>query len=322
MNNVPPVDWSSATKVGLGLVPAGPKLSRDEIAELVADLRVCAERAEAIVSGTTQLTAPPAAEPYVVDRPTWLRWNADLAGGLLGPYTSTSPTLVERAVGGAAALQVGTTLAWLGTKVLGQFDPFAATPRLLLVAPNVADAERKLGVDHHAFRLWVCVHEVTHRYQFAHAPWLADHLRGLLARVVAGEAQTPAGWRPSLGAAALLEAALGADGKAALGEITAVMSLLEGYADFMMDRTGKIPGVDAIRARFQVRREAPGFDAVLRTLTGLDVKVAQYRNGASFCRQVVEAVGVDGLNRAYLGVETLPTPEEISEPARWVDRVC
>lgn len=319
MGNVPPVDWGLVTRVGSRLAPEGPSLPQADMEALVAELRQAAARADRIVAETTWLNAPPAADPYVVDRPTWIRWNAELAGSLFAPHVS-EPSRAGRVAGAAGAVQIGTVLSWVGQRVLGQFDPFAETPRLLLVAPNIAEIGQRLGVDPQAFRLWVCVHEVTHRYQFGHAPWLEGWLRQLLAEVMRAEPESPKAWLRNRRQGSLVETALGPGGRTALADITAIMSLLEGHADFIMDRTGQIPGIDQIRARFQSRREARGLDAVLRSLTGLDVKHAQYRDGAEFCRQVTERVGLTGLNRAFESPDLLPTGAEIHDPATWVAR--
>ena len=179
---IPTVEWDLAARIGSGLLPAGPDLPAERIRQTVEGLRQAAAKAEPIIAEATGLSAPPAAEPYVVDRPTLVRWNIDLAAGLLAPYRQRA-SVVRRLSGAANAVQVAALFAWVGRQVLGQFDPFADPPRLLLVAPNVAEVGQQAQADPAAFRLWVCLHEVTHRYQFGHAPWLADHLYQLLAEV-------------------------------------------------------------------------------------------------------------------------------------------
>jgi coenzyme F420 biosynthesis associated uncharacterized protein len=288
----------------------------------VAGLRVAAAQADEIVAKTTRLQAPPGAPPLVVDRPTWLRWNVRLAGWLFAPYVTTNPTVAERLAGEATAVQVGTVLAWVSGRVLGQYDPYAEVPRLLLVAPTIAAVERTMGVDKDAFRLWVCIHEVTHRYQFGQAPWLPEHLRTLVAQVVDAETPSLLGVLRGGRSLSFAEVALGPEGRKALEGVTAVMSLVEGYADVMMDRTDAVAGVASLRQKFDGRRNAPGLDAVMRGLMGLDVKHAQYTDGAAFCRAVIDRVGLDGLNRVYERVENLPTSAEIADAGAWVDRVC
>ena len=105
--------------------------------------------------------------------------------------------------------------------------------------------------------------------------------------------------------------------------ITAVMSLLEGHADVVMDGVGPdvIGSIVEIRRRFNVRRQGQGFDKIIRKLLGLDAKMRQYRDGAAFCKAVIAAVGMDGLNRVWTSPETLPTKAEIADPQIWLDRM-
>ena len=227
----------------------------------------------------------------------------------------------------------------LSSRVLGQYDAFAPEPRLLLVAPNVVQIERELQVDPADFRLWVCLHEETHRVQFAATPWLAEHLlggvRGLVGDLVMEPGQLaerllgvlrslPEVLRGSGSGAPLIDAVQTPAERAKLAELTAVMSLLEGHADVVMDEVG--PGVVAtaptIRARFNRRRQARGaVDQVLRRLLGLEAKSRQYADGARFVRAVQERAGVAGFNRVWTSPETLPRAAEIADPGAWVSRV-
>ena len=192
-------------------------------------------------------------------------------------------------------------LGFLGSKVLGQFDPFHEAPeehgRMLLVAPNIVHTERELEADPHDFRLWVCLHEETHRVQFTAVPWMTDHLRSEMGDIL-GSVQTD----PSelLGDAvrkvgdlvsgksdgSLIDLFSTPEQKAVIERVTGVMSLLEGHADVVMDGVGPevIPTVADIRRKFTERRKGVGtLDKLLRRLLGLDQKMAQYRDGASSC---------------------------------------
>ena len=212
----------------------------------------------------------------------------------------------------------------------------AGQGRLLLVAPNVLAVERALDVVPADFRLWVALHEQTHALQFAAAPWLADHLRGridALTRALVPDGRAAAALVRRLltalrdfrdvGLAALLDDAQ----REAFDEVSAVMALVEGHADVMMDEVGPsvVPTVEAIRAQFEQRRDAGaatrGPARVLRLLLGLDLKLAQYREGAGFVRAVRDRVGTDGFNAVWTSPETLPTAAEIADPAAWVARV-
>src|SRR5690606_39581226 len=102
-----------------------------------------------------------------------------------------------------------------------------------------------------------------------------------------------------------------------LAEVTAVMSLLEGHADVVMDEVGPsvIPTVATIRERFTERRKgAGGVDKLLRRLLGMEAKMRQYRDGAVFVRAVTDQVGVDGFNAAWTSPEALPRPTAIADP--------
>jgi coenzyme F420 biosynthesis associated uncharacterized protein len=270
------------------------------------------------------------------------------------------PSAATAAVGSrVSGTQVGALLGFLAGRVLGQYDPFAAASgdatggRLLLVAPNVVQVQRELEVDLDDFALWVCLHEETHRVQFTANPWLAAHLRrqmldGIgdllggsdqlpqrfaamsraitdLLRSAASDAGSPRSQsHPDDGLPPLVAAVTTPEQRAQLARITAVMSLLEGHADVVMDDVGPtvVPTVSVIRERFTKRRAGRGpADRLLRRLLGLEAKMRQYADGAGFVRQVQAAVGLDGFNEVWTSAETLPLPAEIADPALWVRRV-
>ncbi|GMA87689.1 hypothetical protein GCM10025868_29390 [Angustibacter aerolatus] len=223
--------------------------------------------------------------------------------------------------------------------MLGQYDIApGGTPRLLLVAPNVVQAERDMGVDPADFRLWVCLHEETHRVQFTANPWLRAHLVDSAQSLARELAPDPSALVDRLGdAASRLPGVLRGDGGSLLdllatpeqservAGVTAVMSLLEGHADVVMDAVGPavVPSVETIRARFTDRRAGLGpADRMLRRLLGLEDKMRQYRDGARFVRGVVDEVGMQRFNTVWTSAETLPLPAEIEDPSAWVRRVA
>lgn len=341
------VDWKFAKSTGARLVPPGPDVSEDEAAETVAEIRELAAAAVAPVAATSRLTAPgDAPAPLVVDRPTWIEVNADSMAALLQPALERvasgrdkGPSAAAQAIGSkVTAVEAGGMLAFLSTKVLGQYDIAPdGTPALLLVAPNIVATERELGVTPRDFRLWVCLHEETHRVQFTAVPWLREHLIGQ-ARDLAGElAPDMESLRSRLEQVTTqLPKVLSGEGQGLpdlvitpeqreqMARVTAVMSLLEGHADVVMDDVGPehVPSVATIRERFTRRRKGAGAaDRMLRRLLGLEAKMRQYRDGADFVRGVQEQVGVDGFNAVWTSPETLPTPLEITDPTTWVRRV-
>ena len=300
---------------------------------------------------------------HVVDRPRWAKANTQMFQVLAGGFPSPRVSAAARY---ATATEVGAVLGLLASKVIGQFDPYTQlgatepvpaptieTPdgqtspdgpsdvvpgrgRLLLVAPNVLAVERALDVVPADFRLWVALHEQTHALQFAAAPWLSAHLRSRIDTLTTtlvpdGRAAADLVRRlfaalrdlPDIGLLALLDD----DQRAVFDEVSAVMSLIEGHADVMMDEVGTsvVPTVASIRAQFEQRRDdgagARGPARLIRLLLGLDLKLAQYREGSSFVRAVCRTVGTDGFNAVWTCAETLPTPAEIADPDAWVARV-
>src|SRR3954464_1789044 len=204
------VDWELAVLLGSRLAGAGPEVSAAEAAVTVAELRDGAERSTAYVHDFTGLDGGALTAPVlVVDRSAWIRANTEGFARLIGPVIEKvaekkgPPGPVTQAVGSRiTGAEVGGLLGFMSSKVLGQFDPFhEPNGRLLLVAPNVVHVERELDVDHHDFRLWVCLHEETHRVQFTAVPWMRDHVHSEVERLV--------GWvdpAPQRGAAMLGDA--------------------------------------------------------------------------------------------------------------------
>jgi coenzyme F420 biosynthesis associated uncharacterized protein len=341
------IDWDLAVRVGSRLVGEGPRVTRTEATDAVGELRAGAERSTPLVSEFTGLVAGEKTAPVlVVDRPGWIQANADGFATVIAPLIEKlqekkgPPSALAEAVGSRiTGVELGAMLGFLGSKVLGQFDPFHETPgehgRMLLVAPNIVHTEREIEADPHDFRLWVCLHEETHRVQFTAVPWMTDHLRSEMGNIL-GSVQTD----PSelLGDAvrkvgdlvsgkadgSLIDLFSTPEQKAVIERVTGVMSLLEGHADVVMDGVGPevIPSVKYIRRKFTERRKGVGtLDKLLRKLLGLDQKMAQYRDGAIFVRAAVDKVGMEGFNAVWAEPANLPTKQEILDPSLWVARV-
>ncbi|MFJ5684976.1 zinc-dependent metalloprotease [Streptomyces sp. NPDC093099] len=361
------VDWNLAVATATRLVRPGPEVTRDEAREIVAELRRHAKSSEEHVRAYTRMVPdghePPDTPVLVVDRAGWVKANVAGFRELLKPLLSKMQDrrpggpggAVLGAVGGkVTGVELGMLLSFMSSRVLGQYETFAPAARdlpaaadgggrLLLVAPNIVHVERELDVDPHDFRLWVALHEETHRTQFTGVPWLRDHLQGeiqsfldqtevdpmTLVERLREAAQSLAGGRPEgeedEDGRSIVELVQTPGQREILGRLTAVMSLLEGHADYVMDGVGPavVPSVAEIREKFQQRRArgAGRLDQALRKLLGLDAKLRQYRDGERFVRAVVEETGMDGFNRVWTSPNTLPTKAEIAKPADWIARV-
>lgn len=324
MEQLPAVDWDAAVSAGSMVMPAGPRLSAEQIEAVVADLRLAAETATGHIAAVTELSEPAVAQVMVVDRVSWLKACTQSAAAML-EGAAGAPEPVEsawsKARSRALGLQAGVVLSVVATRILGQFDPFYQPTRMLLVAPNVVAVERDLGVLPRDFRQWVCLHEETHRFQFGQAPWLREHLLGLIGQLLEGD-ELKFGWQEE--EATGVRRLIGSPAqRQAFDSATATMSLLEGHADVMMDRVGVevVPTYAAIREAFNRRRDAGGWFGWMQKLLGLDLKHAQYREGADFCRAVIASADVATLNQAFTAPGLLPSLDELRDPQRWLHRI-
>jgi coenzyme F420 biosynthesis associated uncharacterized protein len=343
------VDWELAARTAALVAGPGPRLERADAEAIVADLRAAAREAGPHVAGITRLEAPVGTDEgvLVVDRAGWAAVNARGFRGLLEPVVAEAarrrdeqpPAFVSAVGSRVTGVEVGGLLGFLSSRVLGQYDAFSPDGRLLLIAPNVVSVEQELDVDPADFRLWVCLHEETHRVQFGANPWLAAHLveriRALVGDLLLEPAQVaerlvgalrdlPGLVRGEGSGVPLLDAVQTPAQREALAEITAVMSLLEGHADVVMDEVGPrvVPSVELIRERFTRRRAGRGaVDRLLRRLLGLEAKMRQYADGARFVREVTARIGLEGFNAVWTGPDTLPRAAEITDPDAWVRRV-
>ena len=354
------IDWNVAVQTGTRLVRPGPQVSPREAHEVVAELRELSAVAQGHVRDFTGMDGGADSSPAkVVDRPGWIQANVDgfrvvleplmeqlqtrRGSGLLGGGTGGA---VLQAVGSrVTGMQVGAILAYMASRVLGQYELFlppdptgrAPTGRLTLVAPNIVGAEQELKVDSHDFRLWVCLHEETHRAQFASVSWLRTYVQDQMTAFLLASDLDPGALLERLRGVgeAVADAVRGGEGnlidaiqtpeqREILDRLTAVMTLAEGHGDYVMDAVGPevVPSVADIRAKFQHRREGTSqVDRAIRRLLGLEMKMKQYAEGSRFVTAVIDRAGMDGFNRVWTSPNTLPTHAEIKDPGLWIGRV-
>jgi coenzyme F420 biosynthesis associated uncharacterized protein len=342
------IDWDVAARTAKRLRPAPPRVSRAEADDVVGVLYLAASKAAGHVAELTGLVEPPvSAVTRVIDRDAWIDANAGGMRTILTPLVdklaSNNPMgRVTESIGGRiTGVQVGLVLGFLSGKVLGQFEFFDRPGgQLLLVAPNLVSVERQLKVSPSDFRLWVCLHEVTHRVQFTAVPWLRDHMHREIDALTEAADTDPAALKQRLSGAVgelvkvvrgegdgsgLLAVIATPEQRAVLDRVTAFMSLVEGHAEYVMNAvpSSVIPSQQTIEKRFGQRRHKKGnpLDRLLRSLLGLDGKTKQYVDGSRFVRAVVDRVGVDGFNAIWTSEQTLPTKAEIAEPLSWIKRV-
>jgi coenzyme F420 biosynthesis associated uncharacterized protein len=289
----------------------------------------------------------------VVDRAGWIRANVGTFRSLIsrletdlldqvvpvgGGFTRATMALANRWV---TSQQLGFLLGFMGTRVLGQYDlailsAEAEDGRLLFVEENIRVTAHAIGVPVAPFRTWIALHETTHAFEFEAHPWLRPYLAERLERqlsLFSGSASSMGrdairaigrALRGEGGGEHWMEALMGEEQRRLFRETQAVMSLLEGFSDYMMDEVGRglVPDVERISARFHERRQhRTGFERAILRLTGMDLKMEQYERGEKFVRAVAEARGRSALARIWDDPESLPTAAEIAAPEAWATRV-
>ncbi|HTI74851.1 MAG TPA: zinc-dependent metalloprotease [Mycobacterium sp.] len=335
------VDWQFAATVGARLARPGPAATDYTQRQVIDQLADASRKAEIPVREVTGLIeGGEIPEARIVDRVEWIRAATQSMRVMTGGSQSPRGFITGRITGA----QTGAVLAFISSGILGQYDPFGPNGgELLLVYPNVIAVERQLRVLPADFRLWVCLHEVTHRVQFRANPWLAEHMSqslavltedagedvseviGRLATLVRNRRDGVAAEPNSSGVLGLLRAVQSEPQQRALDQLLVLGTLLEGHADHVMDAVGPavVPTVATIRRRFDDRRKRkqPPLQRVVRALLGFDAKLSQYTRGKAFVDHVVGRVGMARFNTVWTSAETLPLPTEIDEPQRWIDRV-
>jgi coenzyme F420 biosynthesis associated uncharacterized protein len=342
------VDWQFAADIGGRLARPAPPSTDYTRNQAIAELAAASKAAEPPVRDVTQLsTDGPVPEARIVDRPQWIRAATEsmrvMTGGTDGAAkTGKTKGFITGRITGA---QTGAVLAFVSSGILGQYDPFGVPGGvLLLVHPNVIAVERQLRVKPADFRLWVCLHEVTHRVQFTANPWLAEYMSsalGVLTQDGGEEFSAVVGRLGALvrdrrsggtddgtnstGIVGLMRAMQAEPQRQALDQLLVLGTLLEGHADHVMDAVGPavVPTVSTIRRRFEERRQRkqPPIQRLLRALLGIDAKLSQYTRGKAFVDHVVGRVGMERFNAVWTSADTLPLPDEIDHPQRWIDRV-
>jgi coenzyme F420 biosynthesis associated uncharacterized protein len=347
------VDWDLAQRVAAGALILKPAPATYRSTALQSQFDELTARAEFLVSEATGLhSAHGAARARVTDRAEWAAANVRSMERLVGPALAR---IQEKGSGkkvGKSALaagrvmsgtQLGLMLAYMSTRVLGQYDLLIRDEEpeeqdlVYYVGPNVVAMEERHGFVASQFRLWLALHEVTHRMQFTAVPWLRDHFVNLVGELLEPLHADPSGLTDTL-RRVMVEVRAGRnpleesgvigmlatpDQRLALSKISGMMSLLEGHGDVTMDRAGaaEVPGAATFSKVLHERRaNARGFTKVMSRLLGLEAKMRQYAEGEQFVESVEAAGGPELLARVWRGPEWLPTLAEIRSPGEWVAR--
>jgi len=346
------VDWGVAERLAVGIAGDGgaPVHFRQDAVD-----SACRDAVALVLDYTGLHPAAALPDPELVGRDEWarmgLRTLRELSGelerqigeGLSAPIPFGS--LARSVVGAAAGAEAGVAVGYGARKVLGQYDVALIgperPPRLVFVGANLAAVHSELGEDPELFLRWLAIHETTHSIQFAAVPWLRLHLMGLLGELL-GAASARLDLDSMRGLVGRLLRAdpretvrtvlrgdlprllAGAEQAPTLDRLQAAMSVIEGYAEHVMDAAAERldPGYARLRARLEARRAGRGgLGEVISRLLGLELKMRQYRVGKDFCDSVVSIGGVRALNEVWRSSEALPDLRELERPRHWLERV-
>ncbi len=345
------VDWELAAKVASRVAGREPFAQSYHVDSLGPDFEELTAQAEELVAVETGLRSHAgAARGRVTDRQGWIDANVASFQRLLRPLLDTFGERMGQGplapvASRAAALEVGAMLGWMSTRVLGQYDMLIVEDEdpadqdiVYYVGPNVLATEKLYAFPPREFRLWLALHEVTHRAQFTGVPWMREHFLGLVDQMLDAVEPDPARFveaidrvasavlarKNPLGDGGIMALVASKEQREVLDQVSGLMSLLEGHGDVTMDRAGAalIPNADRFSNVLRARRQsAKGLARLLQQMIGLEAKLAQYQQGEEFIEQIETAGGTSLLERAWERPGNLPTIAEIREPRAWIERL-
>ena len=346
-----PVDWALAERVARRFAGRDPLASSYLGESLRPDFDAVTVEAEELVADYTGLRAPGPGRAEVLDRAGWVEANVASMRRMLAPLTSRIGERMSRSpiapMGRRiAGTEMGVLLGYLSQRVLGQYDLLvpddAATDptvgdAVYYVGPNVLMLEKRYAFPPLDFRRWIALHEVTHRAQFTGVPWLKGFFLSLversltmvdpdprrLAQAMVRAADEIRRGRNPLDEGGLVGLLASPEQRGVLAEVQALMSLLEGHGNSVMNELGRahVEGQERMARVLQARRRSRGMTGVLHKLLGIDSKMRQYEVGEAFVAAVEREGGPRAIDAAWRGPESLPTAEELTYPQGWLARV-
>ena len=343
------VDWGLALRLGRRLAgDAESTLDEAAVRETSGEALAMA------LAYTTLEPASPVPEVKVVGRDEWIGSNLAEFAKLLTPAEERLASelrlpgplgaAARKALSAAAGAEAGAIVGYGSKRVLGQYQvslrPEGDEPRMLLVGANLSEAAEKLGVDPEPFLLWVLVHEQTHSIQFGSVPWLREHLAGMVSELldsassgldigaIIGRAKGLVTPDPRAGLRRILDGELtrifaGKEQGEIMDRMAAVMAVVEGYAEHVMDEASvDVPELAVMRERMDARRaRRTGLADMIARVLGMGAKLRQYELGKRWCDAVAAEGGIEGLDRVWESPESLPSLAELDDADAWIRRV-
>ncbi|MGH8998602.1 MAG: zinc-dependent metalloprotease [Acidimicrobiia bacterium] len=348
-----PIDWDLAGRLAQRIAGRDPLESSYLVTSLQEEFTEITHRAEELVGDFTGLRPEAPATTLVLDRQGWVSANIASFRHTLEPLTRrVADRLAQSRIApvgrGVAGAELGVLLGFLAQRVLGQYDLLVADPSsadparsegdaVYYVGPNILGLEKRFGFRPADFRLWIALHEVTHRAQFRAVPWMKPYFLSLVERslemiepnpkrlvqVAERVAQAVRHGRNPLDDGGLISLFASDEQRGLIDQIQALMSLLEGHGNFVMDAVGAthVTGAERMSAVLSARRQSGGLSRQIRKLMGIEMKMRQYETGRRFLEEVEDQAGLGAVDVAWRGAEFLPTLDELEDPAEWLSRV-
>ncbi|MEA2460712.1 MAG: hypothetical protein QOH90_889 [Actinomycetota bacterium] len=356
------IEPSVATAVAKRVAGRSENVAEADLARLRHNLERSVPRSEELVASVSGIAAPPPVRWGILDRAAWAEANIAGMSSLIAPLTDkvghrldSLPLPIRLAQRGVVSVEIGAMLGYISKRVLGQYDllvpeePDRTTSRrlrratgdasLYFVGANMIETEKKLHFVPEDFALWVAVHEVTHRFQFAGVPWLRDHFFGLVHSYMDSLEMDAKHFAQRLATAGKRLLAkdtapeernavyLFADGRQreVLDQLQALMAVVEGHGNFVMDTVGAqvIPSFPKMREMFQRKREQTKLvQRAVNYVIGLEMKMRQYELGQRFCESATARGGSGALAHLWADPRNLPTLAELRSPDLWLTRVA
>jgi coenzyme F420 biosynthesis associated uncharacterized protein len=344
------VDWALAARVARRVAGRDPLADSYLAASLVDDFSTVTARAELLVAEHTGLRVTGAARAEVLDRQGWVDANVASMRRLIGPLTARLGERVMSSPAGAvgrrvAATELGVLLGWFAQRVLGQYDLLVpdddgapTDDTVYYVGANVLALEKRFAFRPRDFRLWIAIHEVTHRAQFTAVPWMRDYFLDLVHQALGGVDADPRRLvrallravdeirhgRNPLDDGGIVGLLATDEHRGVLARVQALMSVLEGHGNRVMNELGRehVDGQERMAAVLQSRRRMQGLSGVVYKALGLETKMRQYEVGEAFVAAVEREAGPRALDAAWRSPESLPTLDELAAPSAWLARVA
>jgi len=341
-----PIDWTTARKVARLVAGRDPLADSYLGSSLADDFGAATRVAEDLVAAFTGLRTDVPVRATVLDRVSWVDANLASMRALLEPLLERIGRRLARSplapVGRhVAATELGALVGYLSQRVLGQYDLLVpeddAGDAVYYVGPNVLALEKRFAFRPGDFRLWIAIHEVTHRAQFVGVPWMREHFLSLaraafevvdpdprtVFRAISRALDEIRSGRNPLDDGGLVGLFATPAQREVLARVQALMSLLEGHGNFVMSQLGRehVAGEERMARVLHQRRTVGGVVGMLHKLLGLEQKLRQYEVGERFVTGVVEHAGVRAIDLAWVAPENLPTVDELAQPRAWLERV-